>query len=265
MAVSSATARRAMILAELGIDEWRLRERQLADAEPPADTAAPEALTEGVEAECESGLQVTPAVAPATTETVSAIRDWNTLNHAIRSCTRCDLHQSRTQAVCGIGAEGADWLIVGEAPGAEEDARGEPFVGRAGQLLDQMLLALGLQREAVYIANVLKCRPPNNRNPTPGEIAECRPHLDKQIEFLQPRMILAVGAIAARSLLDVSPDTPVGKLRGKAHKFGPQQIPLVVTYHPAYLLRRPLEKRRSWNDLLLAQAQLSPPRRDADR
>lgn len=182
--------------------------------------------------------------------------NWPALNERIRACTRCDLHATRTQAVCGVGSETADWLIVGEAPGAEEDARGEPFVGRAGRLLDEMLLAVGLQRETVYIANVLKCRPPDNRNPAPDEVAQCRPHLEQQIEWLQPRIILAVGAFAARTLLNADPATPVGKLRGEVHRYGPAQIPLVVTYHPAYLLRRPLEKRRSWSDLLLARDQL---------
>ncbi|MEE4184644.1 MAG: uracil-DNA glycosylase [Gammaproteobacteria bacterium] len=252
MADSSATERRAMILAELGIEQWRLR------GQPPAAALGPAAAARS-EAGVAPGRQVPeppPVAAVAAGEPAARpVSDWSTLNHVIRTCTRCALHQSRTQAVCGVGAERAEWLIVGEAPGAEEDARGEPFVGRAGQLLDQMLLALGLQRDAVFIANVLKCRPPKNRNPTADEMAACRPHLDKQIELLQPRLILAVGAIAARSLLGVDPETPVGKLRGTVHKFGPRQIPLVVTYHPAYLLRRPLEKRRSWDDLLLAQAQ----------
>jgi DNA polymerase len=256
-----------MLLAELGIDEWRLRARpsaavhpaSVADAAPVERTAEP-ALPPNHAAPSAPASPPEPAPVAAGTDAPAdmPVSDWTTLNAAIRSCTRCDLHKTRTQAVCGVGAEQADWLIVGEAPGAEEDARGEPFVGRAGQLLDQMLLAVGLQRESVYIANVLKCRPPGNRNPTAAEITECTPHLDRQIELLRPRLILAVGAFAARTLLGVDAETPVGKLRGKVHAYGPQRIPLIVTYHPAYLLRRPLEKRRSWDDLLLAQAQLIP-------
>jgi DNA polymerase len=150
--------------------------------------------------------------------------------------------------VFGVGNTQADWLIIGEAPGAEEDRRGEPFVGRAGQLLDEMLRATGQSRGEVYIANVLKCRPPNNRDPELGEARACRGYLDRQIALLKPKIILAVGRIAAQTLL--ATDTPVGKLRGKLHHLG--DIPLVVTYHPAYLLRSPRQKSKSWADLCLA-------------
>ena len=174
--------------------------------------------------------------------------EWPELRAAVSECTRCPLHSSRTQAVFGVGNETADWLIIGEAPGAEEDRRGEPFVGRAGQLLDEMLRAAGQQRAQVFIANILKCRPPNNRDPEAEEAAACRAYLQRQIELIQPRIILAVGRIAAQQLLET--DTPVGRLRGQLHRFG--ETPLVVTYHPAYLLRSPTQKRKAWQDLCLA-------------
>ena len=174
--------------------------------------------------------------------------DWDELRSAVAACTRCALHESRTQTVFGVGSPSADWMIIGEAPGAEEDRRGEPFVGRAGKLLDQMLLAIGEKRETVFIANILKCRPPNNRDPSHEEAASCRPYLERQIELVKPEIILAVGRIAAQQLLQS--DAPVGRLRGKVHQLG--TIPVVVTYHPAYLLRSPSQKRKSWDDLCLA-------------
>ena len=174
--------------------------------------------------------------------------DWDDLRDCVASCTRCELSQSRTNTVFGVGNPDADWLIIGEAPGAEEDRRGEPFVGRAGQLLDQMLYAIGQSRESVFIANILKCRPPNNRDPKPDEAAACRAYLERQIELLGPKIILAVGKIAAQNLLGVA--DPVGRMRGRPHRFG--GIPLVVTYHPAYLLRSPSQKQKSWSDLCLA-------------
>jgi DNA polymerase len=176
--------------------------------------------------------------------------DWEQLNKTIHACTHCELHQSRTQAVCGVGNTTADWLIIGEAPGADEDEQGEPFVGRAGQLLNEMLRAAGLAREQVFIANILKCRPPDNRDPLPDEVAQCMPYLQQQIDMLQPRLILLVGGVAAHNLLQV--DTPVGKLRGQVHHYGEANIPVVVTYHPAYLLRSPGQKHKSWDDLMLA-------------
>jgi DNA polymerase len=172
------------------------------------------------------------------------------LNRAILTCTRCELHKTRTQAVCGVGDLAADILVIGEAPGADEDLQGEPFVGKAGQLLTEMLRAMGRERSTVFIANVLKCRPPQNRDPTAQEVASCMPFLQQQITLLNPRLILVVGRIAAQSLLQV--DTPIGKLRGKVHHYGERRVPMVVTYHPAYLLRSPGQKRHSWADLLLA-------------
>ncbi|MEZ5576770.1 MAG: uracil-DNA glycosylase [Candidatus Competibacteraceae bacterium] len=177
--------------------------------------------------------------------------DWEELATEARQCTACGLCATRTQAVFGVGDHKADWLVIGEAPGADEDRLGEPFVGRAGKLLNPMLLAIGLKREQVYIANILKCRPPENRDPAPTEANLCRPFLERQIELIRPRIILAVGRIAAQNLLDT--DTQIGKLRGRVHRFGPAQIPLVVTYHPAYLLRSPREKRKVWDDLRLAR------------
>jgi len=174
---------------------------------------------------------------------------WAELQQRVQNCTLCEqLVVSRTQTVFGVGDRQAQWLVIGEAPGADEDAQGEPFVGRAGQLLNAMLLAIGLQREQVYIANVLKCRPPNNRDPKAEEAAHCEPYLQRQIALLQPRLILVVGRIAAQNLLKT--DTPIGKLRGVVHRYN--DIPLVVTYHPAYLLRSPGEKRKAWDDLKLA-------------
>lgn len=179
--------------------------------------------------------------------------DWRTLEAAVAHCTRCVLADGRTQTVFGVGAHEADWMIVGEGPGAEEDRRGEPFVGRAGHLLDNMLSAIGLRREAVYIANVVKCRPPGNRDPKPDEVAACADYLDRQIALVQPRLILALGRFAAQSLLNT--DTPVGQLRGQVHRYA-DAVPLIVTYHPAYLLRSPEQKARAWDDLRLARAQL---------
>ena len=212
--------RRAYLRA-MGIDVWLPRDQQ--DVER-LDTESPNA-----------------DLAPAEL-------DWDALRQCVADCTRCELAGSRTQTVFGVGNHDADWLIIGEAPGAEEDRRGEPFVGRAGQLLDQMLQAIGQSRERVFIANILKCRPPDNRDPKPGEAAACRGYLERQIALVQPKIILAVGKIAAQNLLECN--DPVGRMRGKAHALG--EIPLVVTYHPAYLLRSPSQKKKAWSDLCLA-------------
>ncbi|MDO9372286.1 MAG: uracil-DNA glycosylase [Gammaproteobacteria bacterium] len=177
--------------------------------------------------------------------------EWRALEQTVRGCTRCPLHKTRTQAVFGVGNKNAEWLVIGEAPGADEDRLGEPFVGRAGQLLTSMLKALGLAREQVYIANILKSRPPNNRDPLPEEVAACEPYLKRQIELIRPRIILAVGRIAAQNLLKT--DTRIGALRGQRFTCPGTDIPVVVTYHPAYLLRSPLEKRKAWEDLKFAR------------
>jgi DNA polymerase len=213
--IQSEQQRKAYLEA-MGIDIWVPRDA----SEPPAEASAEPA----------EGL------------------DWPELRSCVANCTRCELSASRTNTVFGVGNQNADWLIIGEAPGAEEDRRGEPFVGRAGQLLDQMLLAIGQSREAVFIANILKCRPPNNRDPKPSEAAACRDYLERQVELIQPKIILAVGKIAAQNLL--GSDDPVGRMRGRPHELN--GIPLVVTYHPAYLLRSPSQKTKSWSDLCLA-------------
>lgn len=189
----------------------------------------------------DAGAEETPSVE-------AAELDWPALRECVAQCTLCALSASRTNTVFGVGNQDADWLIVGEAPGAEEDRRGEPFVGRAGQLLDQMLQAIGQSRESVFIANILKCRPPNNRDPKPDEAAACRGYLERQIALIQPRIILAVGKIAAQNLL--GSDETVGRMRGRPHDL--DGIPLVVTYHPAYLLRSPSQKHKAWSDLCLA-------------
>ena len=176
---------------------------------------------------------------------------WEELRARVAACTRCGLSATRTQTVFGVGNRQAEWLIVGEAPGMEEDRQGEPFVGRAGQLLNSMLRAIGLARSEVYIANVLKCRPPHNRDPAANETAECLPYLERQIALLKPRIMLAVGRIAAQNLLRT--DTPLGRLRRQVHSFGATRVPLVVTYHPAYLLRTPTDKRKAWEDLKFAR------------
>ncbi|MEE9575038.1 MAG: uracil-DNA glycosylase [Gammaproteobacteria bacterium] len=175
---------------------------------------------------------------------------WADLRQRVAKCQQCELHQGRTQTVFGVGNHNADWLIIGEAPGAEEDRQGEPFVGRAGKLLNSMLFACGLQREQVFIANILKCRPPNNRDPKPGEVVACSSYLKEQICLLQPKIILAVGRIAAQNLMQT--ETPIGKMRGQRYQYADTGIPVVVTYHPAYLLRSPREKRKAWQDLQLA-------------
>ena len=211
-------ARQAQYLQALGVDRWVSRR------------APPSTLPE-----------TTPA--------------WDELAAEVRACVLCGLHATRTQTVFGVGNRHAELLVVGEAPGADEDRQGEPFVGRAGQLLNSMLQAMRMPRETVYIANLLKCRPPGNRDPAPEEVRCCQPYLQRQIELLGPRLLLAVGRIAAQNLL--ATDTPIGKLRGSVHRYGKQGTPLIVTYHPAYLLRSPTEKRKSWNDLRLVRSELA--------
>lgn len=179
-----------------------------------------------------------------------AAMDWAALEEAVRSCTRCPLHAMRTQTVFGVGNRRARWMFIGEAPGADEDRQGEPFVGRAGQLLNLMLRAIGLKREEVYIANVLKCRPPGNRDPRPEEVEQCEPYLLRQIELVGPRLIVALGRHAAHSLLKT--ELPLARLRGQ--RFAYHGTPLIVTYHPAYLLRNPDDKRKAWEDLRRAKA-----------
>lgn len=174
--------------------------------------------------------------------------DWTALETEVAACTQCTLCQTRTHTVFGTGSKTSDWMIIGEAPGQHEDEQGKPFVGKAGALLTEMLRAIGLERDEVFITNILKCRPPGNRDPKPEEAESCRVYLRQQQAFIKPKIILAVGRISAQTLLNT--DAPLAKLRGKVHELG--GIPLVVVYHPAYLLRSLLEKRKAWQDLQLA-------------
>jgi len=192
--------------------------------------------------------------------------NWGQLQAAVKKCVACDLHRTRKNTVFGVGDSNADWMIIGEAPGADEDQQGEPFVGRAGQLLNKMLQAIGLSRQQVFIANILKCRPPNNRDPRPEEVLQCSAYLRRQVELVKPNIILAVGRIAAQQLLKT--DSSLAQMRGKCFDYnhasdgseapsghsGNGTTPVIVTYHPAYLLRSPGEKRKAWQDLLFAQA-----------
>jgi DNA polymerase len=198
-----------------------------------------------------------PTPAAALREAAIASMGWEELQAAVAACTACSLCQSRTHTVFGVGSRTAPWMIVGEAPGAEEDARGEPFVGQAGRLLDNMLAAIGRSRQAdadrpVFIANVLKCRPPGNRNPQPDEVAACEPFLLRQIELLRPRLLLVLGRFAAQSLLHT--EAPISALRGRVHRLraAGAELPAIVTYHPAYLLRNLADKAKAWADLCLA-------------
>lgn len=235
-------ARRQAYLRAMGIDIWHRRELAVERGEPARQQTRSHAL---------------PAVvgeAAPVVERGRADLDWSALEAEVSACTRCELHQGRTQTVFGVGNRQADLLVIGEAPGAEEDRQGEPFVGRAGQLLTAMLKAIQLQRQDVYIANILKCRPPNNRDPKPEEAAECSRYLKRQIELIQPALILAVGRIAAQRLLQT--DMSLAKLRGRLHRYPLTDTPLIVTYHPAYLLRTPSDKAKAWQDLLFVQQEL---------
>jgi DNA polymerase len=237
--------RRAFILEELGMTPlWKLRDRSVAsatrDAKPSTNTVQPpETPARKIQAR-EAQAHPDPAV---------ALMDWAELQTAVANCTACGLCKARKQAVLGVGDTSAQWLFVGEGPGAEEDARGEPFVGQAGKLLDNMLTSIGLKRsENVYIANVVKCRPPGNRTPEPSEAHACEPFLTRQIQLIKPRLIVALGKVAAQNLL--GSDATIGSLRGRLHQH--KGIPLVVMYHPAYLLRNLPDKARAWEDLCFA-------------
>ncbi len=233
--------RRRQYLDALGITRWE--PRQAIDASPIEAAETPTGFT---------APAITPA-GPASLEHPSNVElasgDWAELEAAVRSCTKCPLHATRTQTVFGVGNRRAQWMFIGEAPGGDEDRQGEPFVGRAGKLLNAMLFAMGLKREEVYIANVIKCRPPGNRDPQPEEVIQCEPYLLRQIELIKPRLIVALGRHAAHSLLKT--EVPLGKLRGQRLSY--HGTPLIVTYHPAYLLRNPADKRKVWDDLCLAK------------
>jgi uracil-DNA glycosylase family 4 len=248
----------------MGVDVWVRREGGVLAGvwEAPAGTdRAAVQFAGAAEAELVPVLPASTVVGPIPGDAVAQSPlgtsplprlQWEALRTEILSCTRCPLHKTRIQGVVGVGPQRTDWMVIGEAPGAEEDRRGEPFVGRAGHLLDAMLHAIGLNRGTnVYIANVLKSRPPGNRDPKPEEVVACLPYLMRQIALLQPRLMLAVGRIAAQNLLNT--DMPLGRLRGKVHHFGELNTPLIVTYHPAYLLRAPADKRKAWEDLKFAR------------
>ena len=236
-----------------------LHEAQTAvtEASENSEAAWPEHSPQAGEADA---LPAPAREAPLTIDTRVAEMDWEALEQAVSACTRCDLCHGRTRTVFGTGERRVRWLFIGEGPGREEDLRGEPFVGRAGQLLDNMLAALGLDRaDSAYIANIVKCRPTDaqgkDRRPSPEEAASCLPYLKRQIELIQPQVIVALGKTAAVSLLDLDPETPVGSLRGKVHRYLGR--PLIVTYHPAYLLRTPADKKKAWGDLCLARESLA--------
>ena len=233
--------RRISYLKAMGITQWQRREITAQPVESEGSHIAPSQAT---------------ASLPAATAPVYEVAapDWPALRERVRDCRACELRAGCTQTVFGVGDTSAELLVIGEAPGADEDRQGEPFVGRAGQLLNAMLRAMGYRREAVFIANIVKCRPPNNRDPKADEALQCEPYLLRQIALIKPRVILAVGRVAAQNLLKT--EITVGKLRGRLHAFGEQGIPLVVTYHPAYLLRSPEQKGKAWQDLQLALSQL---------
>ena len=271
--------RRSALLAEIGVPAWWQPRALLprpagegdvgaASAHPtPAPTGRPQAARADFAPAPSTLCDPTPRCEPAP-DTDLATLDWPELEAAIRACQRCGLAACRQRAVPGVGDRQPTWLIVGEAPGEEEDRQGEPFVGRAGRLLDRMLAALDLQRgDGVYIANVLKCRPPRNRNPEPDEIARCAPYLLRQIALLQPRIVLALGRFAAQTLLteggclppEEAARVPLGRLRGRVFqaRLGSLTLPVVVSYHPAYLLRNPADKGKAWADLCLAAETLA--------
>ncbi len=239
--------RRTEMLREMGITPlWQLRQ-----AVPPPSGGTEVQIVEHAlrePAAPEPPLSAVPHGAGHAPDAVAGM-DWPALKAGVAACTACALHAQRNKTVFGVGDEQADWLFVGEGPGADEDAQGEPFVGQAGKLLDNMLAAINLKRGAnVYIANIVKCRPPGNRNPQPEEAQACAPYLQRQIELIQPKLIVALGKVAAVNLL--GRDASIASLRGQMHAY--RGIPLIVTYHPAYLLRTLSDKAKAWEDLCFA-------------
>lgn len=257
------SSRRDILITEMGLGPvWKLRGQAedavvetaaVSEAAPAAPTAPRTRLTPAGGAV--STLKPAADSAETDEREQQILRmDWTELKAAVSGCEACALAKSRRNTVFGVGDEQAEWMLVGEAPGSEEDARGEPFVGQAGKLLDGMLAALDMTRDKnVYIANVLKCRPPGNRNPEPGEVAKCSPHLVRQVALVQPKLILALGRFAVQSLLNT--DASIASLRGKVHQY--QGVQVVVSYHPAYLLRNLADKAKAWEDLCFARATLA--------
>ncbi len=236
------TDRRALMLREMGlVPIWRLRR-----------ASAPVESTQAVDKPMPATVPAAASAQPAALDDRRGAimrMDWTQIKASVASCTSCALHARRNKTVLGVGDENADWLFVGEGPGADEDAQGEPFVGQAGKLLDSMLMAIQLKRgNNVYIANVVKCRPPGNRNPEPGEALACEPYLHRQIDLIKPKLIVALGKVAAVNLL--AREATVASMRNKVHQY--RGIPLIVTYHPAYLLRNLPDKARAWEDLCFA-------------
>lgn len=229
----TAAARKARYLAAMGITHYVAR----GAAVDAATTAA------------------VPGAAAATVETATSVDELGALEVTVSGCRKCALCETRRQTVFGVGNPAADCMLVGEAPGAEEDRQGKPFVGRAGQLLDAMLFAVGMNRDEVYIANVLKCRPPQNRDPQGEEVMRCEPYLHRQVDLVAPKLIVAMGRFAAQSLLRTT--EAISRLRGREFTYRDTGIPLIVTYHPAYLLRNPADKSKAWDDLLLMKKKLA--------
>lgn len=232
---------RRQYLQAMGIQTWSLRR---------LESQCLEETSASIDANATQSTQAAPAVEQGNEQPVVAT-EWHGLQAEVSICNRCDLCQQRQQTVFGVGNRNADWLVVGEAPGVEEDAVGEPFVGANGKLLNQMLLAIGLKREEVYIVNIVKCRPIDDRDPRAVEVAACEAYLKQQITLIQPKIIFAVGRIAAQNLLKL--DQKVGDMRGHKFEYGDSKTPLVVSYHPAHLLRMPSAKRKAWQDLLFAR------------
>lgn len=257
----------------MGVDVWRLRsewrtplapdqveslEHVVAESVATPDAVCAPAAAEPVQSVA-SVAYIEPAMTPSSEKQLPAqfaiAQDWEGLAAQVRECTRCDLHHGRQQAVFGSGDRNARWLFIGEGPGAEEDRQGEPFVGPAGQLLTSMIAALGMSRREVYIANVVKCRPPGNRDPELDEVANCIGYLQRQIALIQPSVIVLLGRVAAHAML--RSEQPLGTMRGQVYRHD-DHIPMIVTYHPAYLLRSPQDKRKAWQDLCLAKRVMTP-------
>ncbi len=251
--MSDSSTLRALYLERMGIEVWRPR---VVLGERPATQSVPEAPVSVVADGASAMVPTQPTEVEVDMPSAAAPSDsWEALQEEVSGCTRCKLCQSRTQTVFGVGSTTARVVVIGEGPGAEEDRRGEPFVGPAGKLLDNMLRAIGLARDTVYIANIVKCRPPNNRDPEADEVEACDGYLQRQLALIEPELIVAVGRVAAQNLLKT--EAPLGRLRGDVHHYGSRRIPVVVTYHPAYLLRSPQEKARAWQDLKLVRRQLA--------
>ncbi len=262
--------RQREILRKIGVNVWKLRDADtLATAEAAETVATVATITESPDlpdadvgshaAGSQPASPNPPPVAadaspnqfPDESPNESLTESLDAVKKEVSACRQCELHRNRTHTVFGCGSADADWLLVGDAPGQNEDLQGQPFVGRAGQLLDQMIAALGMKREQVFIANVLKCRPPDDRDPLPQEIEQCEPYLHRQLALIQPKVIVALGETISQVLLKSS--EPLGKLRGKEHQYGRDNIPLVATYHPADLLQSPAQKAAAWDDLWRAK------------